>query len=47
MTVSVNESCNKIQKQLKDMLLKDLSPIKLKQLSSFYLKSYLIMHKCM
>ena len=36
-TVSAVESWNKIQKQLKNMLLKDLSPIKLKQLVIFIL----------
>ena len=41
MTVSAVESWNKIQKQLKDMLLKDLSPRKIKTIvSNFYLKSY-------
>ena len=40
-TVSAVESWNKIQKQLKDMLLKDLSPNKIKTVvSHFYLKSY-------
>ena len=40
-TVSVVESWNKILKQLKDMLLKDLSPRKIKTIvSNFYLKSY-------
>ena len=40
-TVSAVESWNKIQKQLKDMLLKDLSPWKIKTIvSNFYLKSY-------
>ena len=40
-TVSALESWNKIQKQLKDMLLKDLSPRKIKAIvSNFYLKSY-------
>ena len=40
-TVSVVESWNKIQKQLKDMLLKELSPKKIKTIASnFYLKSY-------
>ena len=40
-TVSTAESWNKIQKQLKDMLLKDLSPRKIKTIvSNFYLKSY-------
>ena len=35
------KSWNKIQKQLKDMLLKDLSPRKIKTIvSNFYLKSY-------
>ena len=40
-TVSAVESWNKIQKQLKDVLLKDLSPNKIKTIvSDFYLKSY-------
>ena len=40
-TVSAVESWNKIQKQLKDMLLKDLSPRKIKTIvSNFYFKSY-------
>ena len=40
-TESAVESWNKIQKQLKDMLLKDLSPKKIKIIvSNFYLKSY-------
>ena len=40
-TVSAVESWNKIQKQLKDMLLKDLSPRKIKTIvRNFYLKSY-------
>ena len=40
-TVSAVESWNKIQKQLKDMLLKDLSPNKIKAIvSDFYLTSY-------
>ena len=40
-TVSVVESWNKILKQLKDILLKDLSPRKIKTIASnFYLKSY-------
>ena len=40
-TVSAVESWNKIQKQLKDMLLKDLSPRRIKTIiSNFYLKSY-------
>ena len=40
-TISAVESWNKIQKQLKDMLLKDLSPNKIKTIfSDFYLKSY-------
>ena len=39
-TVSAVESWNKIQKQLKNMLLKDLSPNKIKTVvSNFYLKS--------
>ena len=40
-TVSAVESWNKIQKQLKDMLLKDLSPIKLKQLSVIFILSHI------
>ena len=40
-TVSAVESWNKIQKQLKDMLLKDLSPNKIRTIASdFCLKSY-------
>ena len=40
-TVSAVESWNKIQKQLKDMLLKNLSPRKSKTIvSNFFLKSY-------
>ena len=40
-TVSVVESWNKIQKQLKDLLLGDLSPNKIKTIvSDLYLKSY-------
>ena len=40
-TVSAVESWNKIQKQLKNMLLKDLSFNKIKTVvSNFYLKSY-------
>ena len=40
-TVSAVESWNKIQKQLKGMLLKDLSPRKIKTIfSNFYLRSY-------
>ena len=40
-TVSAVESWNKIQKQLKDMQLKDLFPRKIKAIASnFYLKSY-------
>ena len=40
-TVSVVESWNKILKQLKDILLKDLSSRKIKTIvSNFYLKSY-------
>ena len=39
--VSAVESWNKIQKQLKNTLLKDLSPNKIKiVVSSFYLKLY-------
>ena len=42
-TVSDVESCNKIQKQLKDMLLNDLSPRKIKTIvSNFYFKSCLL-----
>ena len=40
-TVSAVESWNKIQKQLKDMLLKDLSPIKLKQLSVIFILNHI------
>ena len=41
LTVSTVESWNKIRKQLKYMLLKDLSPRKIKTIvSNFYLKSY-------
>ena len=40
-TVSAVESCNKIQKQLKDVLLKDLSPNKLKQLSVIFILSHI------
>ena len=40
-TVSAVESWNKIQKQLKNMLLKDLFLNKMKTVvSNFYLKSY-------
>ena len=40
-TVSAVESWNKIQKQLKDLLLRDLSPNKIKTIASdLYLKSY-------
>ena len=40
-TVSAVESWNKIQKQLKDVLLKQLSPNKIKTIvSDFYLKSH-------
>ena len=40
-TVSDAESWNKIRKQLKDLLLRDLSPCKIKKIiSDFYLKSY-------
>ena len=40
-TISAAESWNKIQKQLKNTLLKDLSPNKIKTVvSNFYLKSY-------
>ena len=40
-TVSAVESWNKIQKQLKHMLLKNLSPYKIKTVvTNFYLKSY-------
>ena len=42
-TVSAVESWNKIQKQLKNMQLKDLSPNVIKSVASnCYLKSYLI-----
>ena len=40
-TVSAIESWNKIPKQLKNMLLKNLSPYKTKTVvTNFYLKSY-------
>ena len=40
-TVSAVESWNKFQKQLKDVLLKQLSPNKIKTIvSDFYFKSY-------
>ena len=40
-TVCAVESWKKLQKELKDMLLKDLSPRKIKTIvSNFYLKSY-------
>ena len=40
-TVNAIESWNKIQKQLKNMLLKNLSPYKIKTaVTIFYLKSY-------
>ena len=40
-TVSAVESWNKIQKQLKSILLKDLSPNKIKTVvTNFYFKSY-------
>ena len=40
-TVSAVETWNRIQKQLKDMLLKDLPPNEIKKIvSDFYLKSY-------
>ena len=40
-TVSAVESWNKIKKQLKDVLLKQLSPNKIKTIvSDFYLTSY-------
>ena len=41
LTVSTVESWNQIQKQLKNMQLKDLSPNKIKAgASNFYIKSY-------
>ena len=40
-TVSAVELWNKIQKQLKSILLKDLSPIKLKQLSLIFVLSHI------
>ena len=40
-TVSAAQSWNKIQKQLKNMLLKDLSPNKLKQLSLIFVLSHI------
>ena len=40
-TVNAVDSLNKIQKQLKNMLLKNLSPYKIKTVvTNFYLKSY-------
>ena len=40
-TASAVELCNKIQKELKDLLLRDLSPNKIKIIvSDLYLKSY-------
>ena len=40
LTVSAVESWNKVQKQLKNMLLKNLSPYKIKTVvTNFYLKS--------
>ena len=40
-TVRAVETWSKMQKQLKDMLLKDLSPTKIKTIvSNFYLQSY-------
>ena len=40
-TVNAVESWNKIQKQLKSILLKDLSPNKIKTVvTNFYFKSY-------
>ena len=40
-TVNAVESWNKIQKQLKSILLKDLSPNKIKTVATnFYFKSY-------
>ena len=40
-TISAVELWNKIQKQLKNMLLKNLSPYKIKTVvTNFYLKSY-------
>ena len=40
-TVSVVESWNKIQNQLKNILLKNLSPYKIKTVvTNFYLKSH-------
>ena len=40
-TVSAVELWNKIQKQLKNMLLKDLSPIKSKQLSLIFILNHI------
>ena len=40
-TLSALESCNNVQKQLKDMLLKDLFPRKIRTIvRNFYFKSY-------
>ena len=41
MTVSAVDSWNKIRKQLKNMLLKDLSPIKLKLLSVIFMSNHI------
>ena len=40
-TVNAVESWNKIQKQLKSILLKDLTPIKLKQLSLVFILNHI------
>ena len=40
-TISAIESWDKIKKQLKNTLLKDLSPIKLKQLSVIFILNYI------
>ena len=41
MTVSAVDSWSKIRKQLKNMLLKDLSPIKLKLLSVIFMSNHI------
>ena len=40
-TVSAAESSNKIQKQLKSIVLKDLSPNKIKQLSQIFMLNHI------
>ena len=40
-TVSAVESWNKMQKQLKNMLLEELSPVKLKQFSLIFILNHI------